>query len=433
MRSRARRALAMLAVVPTVAALAACGDDPVRPIDVSVPAVPIPVPTAVLGACPAAGATAGPAVAPAAPGRLAVLGLGAVTERYTAEVWVRGDRAYTSSWGRRGGLPGNVVRVWDVRGDAPAALGCIEVPGATTTGDLEVSDDGRLLVVATEGGEGAIAIYDVANPAAPTLVTRYATANTAPGVHTAEVERVNGTLYAFLSVDPAGATGAKLVIVDLSNPAAPREVLARPMGNPFVHDVFVRDGLLFTALWNDGMTIWDVGGAGRGGSPANPVAIGTVATVGGRVHNIAWVHDPVTGSRRYALVGEEAPSQAFTASSGDVHVVDVSDLAAPREVAFYSVPGAGTHNFSVDEPRGVLYAAYYNGGVRALDVRGDLGSCTADQRAPDGRCDLARMGRELAHGLAGGGAYVWGVHAAGDAVYASDMRWGLYKLGAVVR
>jgi hypothetical protein len=56
--------------------------------------------------------------------------------------------------------------------------------------------------VATERERGSIAIYDVRDPAAPALVSQYRSANTAAGVHTAEVERVNGTLYAFLSVNP---------------------------------------------------------------------------------------------------------------------------------------------------------------------------------------------------------------------------------------
>jgi hypothetical protein len=111
--------------------------------------------------------------------------------------------------------------------------------------------------------------------------------------------------------------------------------------------------------------------------------------------------------------------------------VDVSDMTAPREVAFYHVDGAGTHNFSMDEARGVLYAAYYNAGVRALDVRGDLSNCSADQKAPDGRCDLKKMGREIAAGLQDGQpVYVWGVHFDGSFVYASDMRNGLWKLAA---
>jgi hypothetical protein len=413
----------------SLGAAVACGGSSDRPD----PVEPDPQPNPALVTCPAAGTTGGPPTSPAAPGKLAVLGHGRVTDRFTAEVWARGNYAYTSSWSRRGSLVGNVVRVWDVAGAAPRSVACVEVPNATTTGDLEVSDDGRLLVVATERAGGSIAIYDVQDPAAPKLLTQYSTPNTTAGVHTAEVERVNGTLYAFLSIDPGPSEPAKLVIVDLSTPSAPREVFARAMGNPFVHDVFVRDGLLFTALWNDGLTIWDIGGGARGGSPAAPVQLGTVRTVGGEAHNVYWFHDPTTSSKRYAFVGEEGAGQPFVQSSGDVHVIDLSDLAAPREVAYYSVAGAGTHNFSVDEPRGVLYAAYYNGGVRALDVRGDLGSCTAEQKSPDGRCDLSRMGRELARGLTDGGGYVWGVHYLNDAVYASDMQWGLYKLGAVVR
>jgi hypothetical protein len=106
-------------------------------------------------------------------------------------------------------------------------------------------------------------------------------------------------------------------------------------------------------------------------------------------------------------------------------------MAAPREVAFYHVDGAGTHNFSVDEQRGILYAAYYNAGVRALDVRGDLSTCTAAQKDLLSRCDLKKMGRELAAGLqTGGTSYVWGVHFDGSFVYASDMLTGLWKLAA---
>jgi hypothetical protein len=158
--------------------------------------------------------------------------------------------------------------------------------------------------------------------------------------------------------------------------------------------------------------------------------------VGGQVHNAWWFHDPTVTSnaRRYVFVGEEGPASFFSESSGDIHVVDISDLANPREVAFYSVQGAGTHNFWMDEPRGVLYAAYYNGGVRALDVRGDLGTCSLAQRSADGRCDLGLMGRELATGLTGGQAVsIWSVQYAGGYLYASDMLSGLWKMEPVVR
>jgi hypothetical protein len=284
--------------------------------------------------------------------------------------------------------------------------------------------------VATERSPGSIVIYDLADPAKPRQIARFSNDNTRPGVHTAEVARVNGRLYVFLSVNPSPA---QLVIVDLDDPANPREVLVRPMGNPVIHDVFVRDGLLFTALWNGGMTIWDIGGGGRGGSPANPVQISNIRTEGGKVHNIWWLHE--RGSKRYVFVGEEGQATIGSSSSGDIHVVDVSDLANPREVAFFTVTGAGTHNFSVDEPSGFLYAAYYNGGVRVLDVRGDLGTCDAAAKSQDGRCNLQLMGREVARGLLDRGmpVFIWGVQHVGAHLYASDMLNGLWKLESLRR
>jgi hypothetical protein len=303
------------------------------------------------------------------------------------------------------------------------------VPGASTLGDVQASDDGQLLVVATEyAPNGSIMIYSLANPLKPVLITRYATGLTAPGVHTAEVQRVNGTLYAFLSIDPGAGSAARLVIVDLSDPASPAQIFTAAMGSPFVHDVFVRDGILFTALWDQGVKIWDIGGAGSG-SVANPIPLGQVFTVNGEVHNIWWFHNALTGEKRFAFVGEEQGGSVGSSSGGDIHVIDVSNFASPREVAFFHVPGAGTHNFWVDEARGILYAAYYNAGVRAIDVTGDLSSCDPADKDSLGRCDLAKTARELAHGPSGvGPVYVWGVQLVGTRLFASDMLNGIWEL-----
>jgi hypothetical protein len=359
---------------------------------------------------------------------LTVFGAGHVSDRYTGEIWVQGNVAYTTTWGFRS-APGNAVKIWDVLGEVPTLVDSVIVPNASTLGDIQASDDGQLLVVATEFSPGSIMIYSLANPVKPQLITRYTTALTDPGVHTAEVQRVNGRLYAFLCIDPSSVSPARLVIVDLTDPAAPTQVFTAVMGSPYVHDVFVRDGILITALWNQGITIWDIGGAG-GGTVANPIALGSVITVGGQAHNVWWFHNAVTGEKRYAFVGEEGHGAIGVSASGDIHVVDVSNFASPREVAFFHVDGAGTHNFSVDENRGILYAAYYNGGVRAIDITGDLSSCADADRSPDGRCDLAKMNRELAHGPNGmGPVYIWGVQLVGLRVYASDMLNGIWKLG----
>ena len=389
------------------------------------------------------------------PVTIATLGLGAVPEHTTSELWVRGQWAYTGT--HAGEIPGNVINIWNVAGDVPVLVDSLTVPGPppepaalrrhlegedddghehaagpNRIGDLQVSDDGRLLVAATEGGPGSIILYDLANPAHPTFITRYADEDLRAGVHTAAVERVNGRLYGFLSIDPSASLvlAPRLVIVDLSNPAAPVKVMSRVMGKPYQHDVYVRDGILFTAMWHDGLGIWDIGGGGRGGSVSNPVLLSTLLTKEGSVHNLYWLHDPVTGSRRWLFVGQE--NIGLGEYRGDVHVVDVNDLHAPREVAFFHVEGAGSHNFSVDESAGILYAAFYNGGVRALDVRGDLGSCEAAQRAPDGRCDLFAMHREAGRGLDAEdrAVMIWGVHWQDGKLYASDIYNGLWKLDA---
>jgi len=400
-----------------------------------------PLVTLVAAALAGCGSDSPTTVKPFTGTSLSAIGHGTTTVRYTAELWTRGDVAYTTTWGQRSTV-GNAVYIWNVAGNTPIMVDSLIVENATTLGDIQVSDDGTLLVVATERTNGSIVIYDLTNPIKPAPLTRYQTENTSNGVHTAEVARVDGKLYAFLSIDPPTP---RLVIVDLSDPRNPVEVMVLNMGNPFVHDVFVRDGLLFTALWNDGVTIWDVGGGDKGGTLANPVQIGNVRTApwspsggGSEAHNVWWFHDAAGGAdaKRFAFVGEEAPGSGgsqLNSSNGDIHVLDLSDMSVPREVAFYHVDGAGTHNFSVDEERGILYAAYYNAGVRALDVRGDLSTCSADQKAADGRCDLRKMGRELAAGLANSQTFIWGVHFDGSFVYASDMLSGIWKLAAVSR
>lgn len=376
-------------------------------------------------------------VLPETPFTLSVQGNGPVNGRFTAELWVSGGYAYTTTWGTRtngsSSLRGNKINIWSVSGTNPVLVDSIIVSDATTIGDVQVTADGKYMIVATELVPGSIVIYDLANPAKPVQIARFQNADTQPGVHTAEIQPVNGKLYGFLSIDPRSGTLAKLVIVDLSNPASPTQVLARTMGTPFVHDVYVRDGIMMTALWNDGLTIWDIGGGGKGGSPSNPIQMGNVKTVGGKAHNIVWFHDAVTHSTKYAYVGEEGPGSIGSSSVGDVHVIDVSNLSNPVEVGVFTIPGAGVHNFSADEQRGILYLAYYNGGVRAISTRGDFNNCPTEQRSPDGRCDLGKMKHELAHGLldTGGQVYVWGVHFANGSVYASDMLNGLWRMSPV--
>jgi hypothetical protein len=70
----------------------------------------------------------------------------------------------------------------------------------------------------------------------------------------------------------------------------------------------------------------------------------------------------------------------------------------------------------MDEGRQVLYAAYYNGGVVALDVSGTLSG------------DLSsRLMSEIRPGGTGN-TYTWGVQLANGSLYAIDMLSGLWQL-----
>jgi hypothetical protein len=189
-----------------------------------------------------------------------------------------------------------------------------------------------------------------------------------------------------------------------------------------IHDTFVRDGIAFVSAWNTGLVLYDVGHGIKGGSPSRPVVIAGITPstgpsgVTGAIHNSWWFHNPVTGEKRYVFVGQEGPGSVGATSRGDIYVVDVSDLTQPRQVATFQLPNAGTHNFWVDEAAQVLYAAYYNGGVVAIDVSGTLSG------------DLG--GRLLANVRPGGDAntYVWGVQLHRGSLFAIDMESGLWEL-----
>jgi len=183
-----------------------------------------------------------------------------------------------------------------------------------------------------------------------------------------------------------------------------------------IHDTFVRDGLAFVCAWNTGVMIYDVGNGIKSGSPSDPKLVSTTPTAGGQAHNAWWFHNPITTEKRYLFVGEEGPGKIGSSSSGDIHVLDVSDLANPVEVATFHIDGAGPHNFWMDESAQILYAAYYNAGVVALDVSGTLAG------------DLAGRVRSRLQEGGAGNTSTWGVQLYNGSLYASDMLSGLWQL-----
>ncbi len=342
-----------------------------------------------------------------------------VPDRFTSDLWVHGSRAYTGTWGTRDGHSGDAVKIWDLDGSgAPTLADSIIIPMIGIVSDVEVSADGAVLMFSAErGGNEGLYLYDLSDPSAPVFLDSAQVTN---GLHTATFGDIGGRRYAFAARNPPDPA---LRIFDVTDPAAIVPAATVPVPPDYgIHDTYVRDGLAFVFAWNAGVILYDVGNGIVGGSPTAPVEVSRLVTDDNgvanspAVHNGWWFHNPVTDEARYLFIGQEGPGIIGSSASGDIHVVDVSNLASPREVASFRLPGAGAHNFWMDEDRQILYAAYYNGGVVALDVSGtlsgDLADRLIDRIQPGGAADT----------------YTWGVMLANGSLYASDMVSGLWQI-----
>jgi hypothetical protein len=376
-----------------------------------------------VAACGGSDDGTGPTQPPATDFSLRTVGGGNnVPDRFSSDLWVYGSHAYTGTWGHgpRNGNVGNLVYIWSLdAGGAPTRVGSVSMSGINTVSDVEVSADGKVLLFSGEGGpNGGIYLYDLTDPVHPAFLDSALADN---GVHTATFGGIGSGRYVFAAKN---APDPALLIYDVTDPADIRPAATVPIP-PFygIHDTYVRDGLAFVFAWNTGVIIYDVGNGMAGGSPTSPMEVSRLLTgdaglkAGASAHNGWWFHNPVTHEARYLFIGQEGPGLLGEGSSGDIHVVDVSDLRHPVEVASFHMDDAGTHNFWMDEAHQILYAAYYNGGVVALDVSGTLEGDLSDRLLAQ-----VRPGGD-------GNTYVWGVQLAGGSLYAIDMLSGLWQLG----
>ena len=104
---------------------------------------------------------------------------------------------------------------------------------------------------------------------------------------------------------------------------------------------------------------------------------------------------------------------------GRLQVIDISDMAKPKVVAWYEPEYGGVHNIWVAGD--TLYMGAYNAGFRAFDISGEL------------KGDLRAQGREMVHvntadmdGFAKNTAMTWGVVVRDGLAYVNDMYNGLW-------
>jgi hypothetical protein len=204
-------------------------------------------------------------------------------------------------------------------------------------------------------------------------------------------------------------------------PAHPGEVPARRLGE---------DGLAYLSYWDDGLIILDVGNGIRRGRRGEPQFVSQYRyryeVRGGSTGTRTWpsripiVRGAATSSSATRSSRRASTCGTRPAPAGYIHVVDVTNIETPVEVARYEVPRAGAHNVWAEDD--VLYVAYYNAGLRAVDVsgelRGDLRAC----RAASWRCWRPPTSRRFVPDR----PFTWGPQPYRGLVFASDHNSGLW-------
>ncbi len=318
--------------------------------------------------------------------RVTLLGQGQIKDHYTSDFWVfegADGRDYAMTGSRQGQShafiwdvtdPGNVVKTDSIQVDA------------RSVNDVKASPDGRYAVISREGASNrrnGVVILDMSTPAHPVVASVYDEGLTG-GVH--NVYATNDYLFAL-------SGGDKYVILDMRDIYNPTYVSEYDHPDSRLHDVWVHDGLAYSAEWETGVVVVDVGNGRWGGTIERPVFVTSFPLPTGATHAVFPYYQESTG-KFYLFVGDEIISRRGLpwegtgpdfrmpydpetgrggyprATSGYIQIVDFTDPEQPEMVARYEVKEYGTHNIWVEDD--VLYQAYYEGGVRIVDVSGEL-------------------------------------------------------------
>ena len=323
--------------------------------------------------------------------RFTVVGRGIIRDTHTSDLWPytgKDGRDYciVGTWGGDG-----YAHVFDITDLSDIKRTDSIKIDARTINDVTVSPDARYAVLSREGASNrvnGVVLLDLADPAHPKVASSFDTELTG-GVH--NMFATNDHLFAV-------SGGSKYVIINTEDLSKPTYVSEYRHPNARLHDLWVRDGIAYSAQGGVGGVVVDVGNGTWGGSLKEPKLIGTFPINSG--HEIYPYAQASTG-KMYLFLGDEQMSRRGRVwegtnyqlstpgggppprggvpqtSGGYTHIVDFTDPKNPRKVGRYHLEDYGSHDIIVEND--ILYQAYYDGGVRIVDVSGMLMGNLADQ------------------------------------------------------
>lgn len=358
-----------------------------------------------------------------------LVGHGEVLDVHTSDLWVwegvdGRDYAITGTWGANGDTyfwdvtdPSNITPIDTVRVDA------------RTVNDVKISEDGTIGVITREGAsdrKNGMVLLDVSNPRDVKILSEYNEGLTG-GVHNAFIYEDH--VYAVNN-------GRRYDIINIEDPENPVTVGRFELDTPghSIHDVWIEDGIAYSSNWSDGVVAVDIGSqdselADAGGSPENPVMLGSYSYPSGRNHAAFPFKSQSTGDF-YVIAGDESfpyglPTRSNpVAAAGWIHFIKFDGWDQPKEVARYQVPEAGTHNFWVVGD--LLFVAYYNAGLRIVDISGELMGNLYDQ----GR-EIAKFEPTHPDAIVPNAPFTWGPQPYKDHIFISDWNSGLWAIKLV--
>ena len=349
------------------------------------------------------------------------LGTGDVFDKHTSDAWFF-EGVDGKDYGVSGTFFDGKAYFWDVTDPTNITkVDSIKVD-ARIVNDVKVSKDSKICVITKEGAsnrKNGFVILDISNPSDVKVLSEYTDGLTG-GVHNVFID--NNHVYAL----NAFGNPAKFEVVNIEDPKNPKGVgkFELELGSA-IHDIWIEDGIAYTSNWKDGLYIIDVGNGLAGGSPSNPVAVANYKYKTGANHAAFPFKSKSTG-KFYVVLGDEIFPEgvdffAANETTGFLHFVDFTDLKNPKEVARYELPGYGSHNFWIEDD--VVYAGMYNGGVRVIDVSGELLG------------DLYKQGREIAafktgspNGFIPNNTMTWGSQYFKGHIFYSDFNAGIGAL-----
>jgi uncharacterized protein YjdB len=325
--------------------------------------------------------------------RISVTGRGSITNVHTSDLWPwtgkdGRDYALVGTWGGDGW-----AYIFDISNlGAIVKTDSIKVD-ARVINDVTVSPDGRYGALSREGASNrvnGVVILDLANPAHPKVAATFDQELTG-GVH--NMFATNDHLFAL-------SNGDKYVIIDMKDIYQPKFAGEYDHPNSRIHDVWVHNGIAYSSEWGTGVVAVDVGNGKWGGTVEKPVFIASYPTTSGATHEIFPYVQKSTG-KVYLFLGDEIMSREGKVwegtnymadlfgdtpkrggvpqtSAGYTHIIDFTDPKNPKNIAKYHQEEFGSHDIIVEDD--VMYQAYYDGGLRVVDVSGELVGNLAEQR-----------------------------------------------------